>query len=129
MRRKIRLDCSPAVTQTSVAPLVINIDNATEGNNAFRNILWTGEHLQVTLMSVPIGGEIGVEMHPDADQFIKIESGNATVMTGESETDFNYQRIVDDDFAIVIPAGTWHNVVNSGDSPLKLFSVYAPPQH
>lgn len=129
MRRKIRLDGVPAVTQTTVTPLVINIDDAIEDNNNFRSILWTGEHLQVTLMSIAPGGEIGTELHPDADQFIKIKSGRATVMTGTSETEFNYQRIVDDDFAIMIPAGTWHNIVNIGDSPLKLFSVYAPPQH
>ena len=126
MRRKISFRAN--TTPTSPAT-VINIENAIEENNLFRRILWTGEHLQVTIMNVNTGGEIGVEMHPDFDQFIKIDSGRARVIFGTSPTEFNYERLVDDDYAIMIPAGTWHNVINAGDEPLKLFSIYAPPHH
>ena len=110
-------------------PFVVNIAQATTENKAFRTALWTGDHLQLTLMSIPVGGEIGVEMHPDVDQFIRIEEGQALVKIGDSEDNLMWQRKVGDDYAIFIPAGTWHNIINLGGCPLKLYSIYAPPQH
>ena len=110
-------------------PLVINIDNAAKVNKNFRTALWTGEHLQVTLMSIPVGGDIGLEMHPNTDQFIRIESGYAYVMMGKRKENLDYQRRADANYAIIIPAGTWHNIKNIGNRPLKVYSIYAPPQH
>ena len=83
----------------------------------------------MTLMSIPVCGEIGVEMHDDVDQFIRIESGRAKVYMGACRGNLCEMACVDDSDAILIPAGTWHNVVNVGRCPLKLYSVYAPPQH
>ena len=110
-------------------PLIVNIDRYAKMNTNYRTALWTGKHLQVTLMSIPPGGDIGLEMHPNVDQFIRIESGYALILMGESKNNLNYQRKADSDFALVVPAGTWHNVVNIGRTPLKLYSIYAPPQH
>ena len=110
-------------------PFVINIDKATKRNDTFRTALWTGNHLQLTLMSIPVGGEIGVEMHPDTDQFLRIEQGQGLSMMGPSKDNLNFQRNVSKDYAIFVPAGTWHNVVNKGGVPLKLYSIYAPPKH
>ena len=110
-------------------PLVINIDNAAKVNKNFRTALWTGEHLQVTLMSIPVGGDIGLEMHPNTDQFIRIERGYAYVMMGKRKENLDYQRRADANYAIIIPAGTWHNIKNIGNRPLKVYSIYAPPQH
>ncbi|MEA4898632.1 cupin domain-containing protein [Bacillota bacterium Meth-B3] len=80
-------------------------------------------------MCIPPCGEIGLEMHPDLDQFLRLEQGRGRVMMGSTQTSLNYQRDVSENFAIFIPAGTWHNLVNTGDEPIKLYSIYAPVQH
>ncbi len=110
-------------------PAVLNIDCLSKSNRNFRTALWTGEHLQVTLMSIPVGGEIGTEMHSDVDQFLRIESGCALVMMGKCEKSMSFHRNANENSAIIVPAGTWHNVINTGATPLKLYSIYAPPKH
>lgn len=110
-------------------PFVVNIERATKQNNNFRRALWTGKHLQLTLMSIDVGGEIGLEMHPNLDQFIRIEEGQGLVKMGDSKNNLNFQRKVYDDFVFIIPAGKWHNLINTGGKPIKLYSLYAPPQH
>jgi mannose-6-phosphate isomerase-like protein (cupin superfamily) len=98
-------------------------------NENFRTTLWTGQDMQLTLMSIPVCGDIGVEMHSDVDQFIRVESGRARVYMGSCRSNLREMGCVDGNYAIIIPAGTWHNVVNVGNRPLKLYSLYAPPQH
>ena len=110
-------------------PFVVNIEEATKQNNTFRTALWTGEHLQLTLMSIKVGEEIGLEIHPDLDQFIRIEEGQGLVKMGDRKDRLDFQEKVYDDFAFIIPAGKWHNLINTGKKPLKLYSIYAPPQH
>ena len=110
-------------------PFVVNINEATKQNNTYRTALWTGKHLQVTLMSLNVGEDIGLEMHPNVDQFLRIEQGQGIVQMGKRKDHLNFQRNVYDDSAIMIPAGTWHNVTNTGNIPLKLYSIYAPPNH
>ena len=110
-------------------PMIFNIDRMTKMNNNFRTALWTGEHFQLTLMSIRPGGEIGLECHENTDQFIRIESGIALVKMGNDKNNLCYQRKADQSFAVIIPAGTWHNIINIGRSPLKVYSIYAPPQH
>nr|WP_234122099.1 cupin domain-containing protein [Clostridium hydrogenum] len=110
-------------------PYVVNIDAATKQNKNFRTALWTGEHMQVTLMSIKVGDDIGLEMHPNVDQFIRVEQGQAIAKMGKSKNKLDFQAKVDDNFAIMIPAGTWHNIINTGNMPLKVYSIYAPPQH
>lgn len=110
-------------------PYVVDIDRATKQNKNYRTALWTGNHLQLTLMSIPVRGDIGLEVHPVIDQFIRIEQGQGIAQMGPSRDNLNFQRNVHDGSAIFIPAGTWHNVVNTGNVPLKLYSIYAPPQH
>lgn len=110
-------------------PFVVNINEASKQNNTYRSALWTGEHLQVTLMSINVGEDIGLEIHPNVDQFLRIEQGQGIVQMGKTKDHLNFQKYVSDDFAIMIPAGTWHNVTNTGNIPLKLYSIYAPPNH
>lgn len=110
-------------------PYVLDIEKATKNNKNFRTTLWTGDHLQLTLMSIEVGQDIGLEIHPDHDQFIRIEDGCGIIKMGARKNDLNFQRKVEDDFAIIIPAGTWHNLINTGSKPLKLYSIYAPPEH
>lgn len=117
------------LTDYGPKPFVININEATKQNNTFRTALWTGTHFQVTLMSLKAGEDIGLEIHPDVDQFLRVEQGQGIVRMGRREDNLNFERRIADDSAIIIPAGTWHNVINTGNSPLKLYSIYAPPQH
>ena len=110
-------------------PFVINIEKAVKMNNNFRTALWTGTHLQVTLMSINAGEDIGLEMHPDVDQFLRIEDGQGVVRMGDNRNNFDYEKRIFDGTAIMIPAGKWHNVINTSDKPLKLYSIYAPAEH
>ena len=110
-------------------PGVINIHNEVMVNQNFRKEIWTGEHLQITVMSIPVGGEIGLEMHDDLDQFIRLESGCAKVYMGKCKPAVKFVGKVNADCAVVVPAGTWHNIINACSCPLKVYSIYAPPQH
>ena len=118
-----------ALTDHGPEPFTINIDQATKQNNTFRTVLWTGDHLQLTLMSINPGEDIGLEIHPNIDQFLRIEQGQGLVKMGQSKDNLNYQKRVCAGYAFIIPAGTWHNLINTGNIPLKLYSIYAPPQH
>jgi mannose-6-phosphate isomerase-like protein (cupin superfamily) len=110
-------------------PFVVNIAEVTKQNNTYRTALWTGSHLQLTLMSINVGEDIGLEIHPTLDQFIRIEEGQGLVKMGDRKDRLDFQEKVYDDFAFIIPAGKWHNLINTGKIPLKLYSIYAPPQH
>ena len=102
---------------------VDNIEQATVANEDFRRVLYTGRHLQLVLMTLPPGCDIGEEVHDDRDQFFRIERGE-----GEIRIDGVANR-VEDDFAVIVPAGARHNVVNTGSTPLRLYTLYGPPEH
>ena len=110
-------------------PYATNIDQLTVSNNTYRTAIWTGKHMQVTAMSINPGDDIGLEVHPDNDQFLRLEEGNGIVQMGNSPNNLSYQQHVFKDWAIFVPAGTWHNLVNTGHIPIKLYSIYAPPHH
>lgn len=117
------------LTDYGPRPFVVNIDQAAKQNNNYRTALWTGENLQLTLMSINVGEDIGLEVHPTTDQFIRIEEGQGLVQMGDSKDELNFQEMAYDDYAIMIPAGKWHNVTNTGNTPLKIYVIYAPPKH
>ena len=119
----------PEIRDYGCEPFVFNINHATNMNQNFRTALWTGHYLQLTLMSIPVGGDIGTEMHPDVDQFIRIEKGYAKVYMRNPQSGCIEERVVNENYAVIIPAGTWHNIVNIGKCPLKVYSLYAPPNH
>jgi len=110
-------------------PFVTNMEELTKHNQTFRTAVWTGKHLQVTVMSIPVGEDIGVEIHPDVDQFISIEEGQGVAQMGDTKDRLTFQTKVSDDYAIMVPAGKWHNLTNTGNKPLKLYTIYAPPEH
>lgn len=109
-------------------PYVTNIEDLTLRNENFRTTVWTGKNLQMTLMTIQPGEDIGLEVHEDHDQFLRIEQGVAKVVMGPAETELESWD-AGNDFAIFIPAGAWHNVINNGEESLKLYSIYAPPEH
>jgi mannose-6-phosphate isomerase-like protein (cupin superfamily) len=106
-----------------------DIERETLDNDTFRTVVFTGEHTQLTVMRLAVGEDIGWEVHPDNDQFIRIEQGNARVELGRTEDQVDETHDVEDDWAIIVPAGLWHNVVNTGDREVKLYSLYSPPEH
>jgi mannose-6-phosphate isomerase-like protein (cupin superfamily) len=106
-----------------------DIEKATLENDTFRTALFTGEHTQLTVMRLAPGEDIGREAHDGIDQFLRIEQGTARVELGTTEEQIDEAHDVEDDWAIIIPAGVWHNVVNTGDGELKLYSLYSPPEH
>lgn len=110
-------------------PWVVNIEDLTLKNEYFRAAKWTGQYLQMTVMSLKPGEEIGLEKHDKGDQFIRVEKGNARVVMGLSKDKMTFDKKVSDDWAIFIPAGFWHNIINEGDKPLKVYVIYAPPEH
>ena len=110
-------------------PGVINIHKETQCNQNFRTTIWTGEYLQVTVMSIPVGGEIGLEFHEDVEQILQIESGMARVYMGKCKHEVQCFGLADKSSLIIIPTKTWHNIINAGRTPLKLYSIYAPTQH
>lgn len=116
------------ITDKGPAPFVANIEQATLDNNNYRTTLWTGKNLQVTLMCIQPGHDIGLEVHGTHDQFLRIEEGQATVYTGPTKEALTSWTANNDD-AVLVPAGSWHNLVNTGDVPLKVYSIYGPPQH
>ena len=100
-----------------------DIEDLTEENTDFRRVLYTGAHLQLVLMSLEPGEEIGEEVHDDRDQFFRVEEGEGDVLI-----DGTRSQIKDDD-AILVPAGARHNVINTGSEPLRLYTLYGPPEH
>ncbi len=106
-----------------------DIEQATLENGHFRTVLFTGGHMQLTVMRLGPGEEIGLEMHGHLDQFLRLEQGTARVTLGTSEESVDETHDIQADWAVIVPAGTWHNVINSGDSEVKLYSLYAPPEH
>ena len=108
---------------------IINVKNLTCSNYYFRREIWTGTYSQITVMSIPSGGEIGLELHDDLDQILIVEYGVASVYTGKTKNSVIFKGCANSDCAVVIPAGTYHNVINEQSCPLKLFSIYAPPKH
>lgn len=110
-------------------PYVVNVEKSAMQNTNFRTAIWTGCHLQMTVMSIPVCSEIGLELHEDTDQMIRVEEGMACVKMGCNRNQPGYQRDLRMGDVIFVPAGTWHNVMNTGRCPLKLSTVYAPPHH
>jgi mannose-6-phosphate isomerase-like protein (cupin superfamily) len=110
-------------------PWTVDIEALTLENNHFRAAKWTGQFLQMTVMAIPPGGEIGLEKHDQSDQFIRVEAGEARVVMGPSKDDLRFDEEVQDDWAIFIPAGAWHNIINRGTTPLQVYVIYAPREH
>lgn len=116
------------IKDTGPDPLIVNIEEATLENTNYRTTLWTGAKLQVTLMAIQPGHDIGLEVHEDHDQFLRIEEGEATVYLGDSKESVE-SYAAEEGSVVIVPAGKWHNLVNTGDEPLKLYSIYAPAEH
>lgn len=110
-------------------PFVININDITKLNRNYRSTLWTGNNTQITLMNIPVGTDVGLEIHPKVDQILVIVQGVGLVNMGKEKENVTFSKQVYDGSIIVVPQNTWHNIINIGTMPLKLYSIYSPPNH
>lgn len=110
-------------------PFVAKVGQLAGCNTNFRTAIWTGEYGQMTLMCIPVHGEVGMEIHEDTDQILRVEQGFGMVYMGEHQEHMDYSVRVSQGDTIFVPAGAWHNLVNAGRVPLRLSSIYAPPHH
>lgn len=110
-------------------PQSFDIERATKENTAYRSVAWSGRYLQVTLMSIPVGGDIGLEAHPETDQFLRLDAGSGRVQMGPAKDQLTFEKDVSDGWCVLVPAGTWHNITNTGDTPMQLYTIYAPAHH
>lgn len=117
------------VADLGPGPSYFDIEAESRANDNYRSVAWSGKYLQVTLMSIPPGESIGLEAHPETDQFIRLDAGRGRLVMGPAKDDLPIRHDIGDGWALMIPAGTWHDVENTGDEPLKLYTVYAPVHH
>jgi mannose-6-phosphate isomerase-like protein (cupin superfamily) len=110
-------------------PQSFDLEKAAVENDNYRAVAWSGTYLQLTLMSIPPGEDVGLEAHPGTDQFLRLDAGRGRVQMGPAEDHLEFEQEVEDGWAIFVPAGTWHNVTNIGDGPMRLYAVYAPVHH
>lgn len=118
-----------SVTDVGPHPHAFDIESATRENDNYRTVAWTGRYLQVTLMAIPVGESIGLEVHPDTDQFLRLDAGQGRCVMGPTKDELTFEQHVSDGWSIQVPAGTWHDVINTGDEPLKIYAIYAPVHH
>jgi mannose-6-phosphate isomerase-like protein (cupin superfamily) len=107
-------------------PQSFDIERATKENTDYRSVAWSGRYLQVTLMSIPVGGDIGLEAHPQTDQFLRLDAGVGRVQMGPDKDKLTFEEEVSDGWCVLVPAGTWHNITNTGVTPMQVYTVYAP---
>jgi mannose-6-phosphate isomerase-like protein (cupin superfamily) len=122
MDNKITTDFGPH-------PFVVDINRATLGNDTYMTTLWTGEHMQLVMISIPVGDSLGLELYQAIDVIIRLEQGSGVALMGNASNNLYFQQLVFEDDTIFVPANTWHNVVNTGNVPIKLTAIYSTPQH
>jgi mannose-6-phosphate isomerase-like protein (cupin superfamily) len=110
-------------------PQSFDLEHATKVNTDYRAVAWSGRYLQVTLMSIPVGGDIGLEAHPETDQFLRLDAGRGRVQMGTTKDTLTFEREVGDGWCVLVPAGTWHNITNIGTDPMQVYTIYAPAHH
>lgn len=110
-------------------PNAFDIERTTKQNPDYRAVAWSGRYLQVTLMSIPVGGSIGLEAHPQTDQFLRLEAGRGRAQMGAAKDDLSFDKQVADGWCVLVPAGTWHNITNIGTLPMQVYAIYAPAHH
>ncbi|WP_100812018.1 MULTISPECIES: cupin domain-containing protein [unclassified Microbacterium] len=118
-----------AITDNGPHPNAFDIESATRQNENYRTVAWTGKFLQVTLMSIPVGESIGLESHPGTDQFLRVDAGRGRAVMGPAKDQLDFEQDVSDGWSVQVPAGTWHDVINTGTAPLRLYTIYAPSHH
>lgn len=110
-------------------PSIFDIETETVANATYRTVVWSGKYLQVTLMSIKPGEDIGLEQHPETDQFLRLDQGTGRCQMGTTKENLTVDEEVEDGWSIMVPAGYWHNVTNTGEEDMRLYTIYAPVHH
>ena len=110
-------------------PQYFDLEKSTIENPHYRKVVWSGRFLQLTLMSIPPGDDIGLEKHGDTDQFLRLDAGRGRVQMGPQKDQLTFDQEVSDGWCVLVPAGTWHNITNIGDEPMQVYTIYAPAHH
>lgn len=110
-------------------PYSFDLETETRENKNYRTTAWTGKYLQVALMSIPVGSSIGLEVHPDNDQFLRLDAGKGKAVMGDSKDNLTFEQEVSDGWVVLVPAGKWHDIINTGDEPMQVYAVYSPSHH
>ena len=118
-----------SIADVGPRPQAFDLEAETLENPNYRTVAWSGKYLQVTLMSIPVNGVIGLEKHGETDQFIRLDRGRGRAQMGSAEDDLTFDQEVTDGWCVLVPAGSWHNVTNIGDEPMQVYTVYAPQHH
>jgi len=122
------LDLRHNLTDTANTSIYnVNLENTTVQNTEYRKVLATSNNMQLVVMSIPIHENINFEIHKDHDQFIKVEKGSCTAIIGDNPNKKSY--ILNEGDCIIIPLNTYHEIINTGKEPLKLYTIYTPPEH
>ena len=122
-------DVADRIIDIGPQPQSFDIESATKENSNYRSVAWSGRYLQVTLMSIPVGGSIGLESHPQTDQFLRLDEGRGLVQMGAAKDKLTFEKEVSDGWCVLVPAGTWHNITNIGTTRMQVYAVYAPAHH
>ena len=117
------------IVDTGPQPQAFDIEAATRDNTSYRSVAWSGRYLQVTLMSIPAGGSIGLEAHPQTDQFLRLDAGHGLAQMGSAPDKLTFAQQVSSGWCVLVPAGSWHNITNTGTTPMQVYTVYAPVHH
>jgi mannose-6-phosphate isomerase-like protein (cupin superfamily) len=128
-RRPVMGSVADRIKDIGPKPQAFDIEHATKDNTNYRSVAWSGRYLQVTLMSIPAGEDIGLEAHPETDQFLRLDAGSGRVQMGAAKDKLNFDKEVSDGWCVLVPAGTWHNITNIGTAPMQVYAIYAPAHH
>jgi mannose-6-phosphate isomerase-like protein (cupin superfamily) len=126
---KNMVNSTDSVNDVGPQPQSFDIERATKANTHYRSVAWSGRYLQVTLMSIPVGGDIGLEQHPQTDQFLRLDAGSGRVQMGVAKDQLSFEQDVSNGWCVLVPAGTWHNITNIGATPMQVYAIYAPAHH
>jgi mannose-6-phosphate isomerase-like protein (cupin superfamily) len=129
MRRINMGSAADRIKDIGPQPQSFDIERATKENANYRSVAWSGRYLQVTLMAIPAGGDIGLEAHPQTDQFLRLDSGRGLAQMGAAKDKLTFEKEVSDGWCVLVPAGTWHNITNTGTTPMQVYAIYAPAHH
>lgn len=117
------------ITDTGPEPHAFDLESETINNPNYRSVRWSGRYLQLTLMSIPPGSDIGLEKHAETDQFLRLDGGRGRRQMGPQKDELTFDQEVTDGWCVLVPAGTWHNITNIGQDHMQLYTIYAPAHH
>src|SRR5665213_2769197 len=129
LRRSVMGSTADRIKDIGPQPQSFDIERATKENTNYRSVAWSGRYLQATLMSIPAGGQIGLEAHPETDQFLRLEAGSGRVQMGAAKDKLTFEKEVSDGWCVLVPAGTWHNITNIGATPEQVQPSHLPAHH